>query len=88
MHGTVWRAPWQVVQAGEHDPSKENLEIVSSQLHAFLEQILVDVNDAAAGENILELVALQLVVEGRADVGDDLVVDRQPLPRQADAAGW
>ena len=36
------------------------------QLHAFFEQELVDIDDAAAGENLVEFIALQLVVASTA----------------------
>ena len=53
LHGAVARI---VIQVGA----------VVVECHAFFKQVLMDVNDAAAWKNFVELIALQLVIAGAA----------------------
>jgi hypothetical protein len=55
------------------------------ELHALLQQELVDVDDAAAGEDLVEAVALQLVVAGAA--ADDDGADVEVVEGVGDAGG-
>ena len=57
--------------------------LAGRQRDALLEQVLVDVDDAAAGEDVFELVALQLVVAGAA--ADHHGLDVEVVQRVGDA---
>src|SRR5664280_814534 len=69
LHRAVTRIVEQVARTGGIGPAR------AAQRDPLLEQVLVDVDDPAVREDLLELVALQLVVAGAAAHDDGLDVE-------------
>ena len=77
LHRAVARVVEQVARRRGVDAAR------AAERDALLEQVLVDVDDPAAGEDLLELVALQLVVAGAA--ADHHGLDVEVVERVGDA---